>query len=194
MPLTFIIPITVVLLVAMACVIAFICEIAYEQGYDDACHDWRNTVLYQNGDVLDAEVIDEMDTWPSWAEVNAEQSTAYPPSMNQHGGNKTVIPIRIRPDRGIRRARTLRAHCPREGATTMANTLVHSIRFVGNLYGDTNKPVFSGVNPDGVRVLFQTDRAYAGIIRQFVITHGTEFYAEVTPNPDMTAACPEHCQ
>lgn len=74
----------------------------------------------------------------------------------------------------------------------MSDTLVHSIRFVGNLNADASKPVFSGVTPGGKRVLFQTDRAYAGVIRQFVATHGDEFHADATPDPALTAAFPEH--
>lgn len=76
----------------------------------------------------------------------------------------------------------------------MTNTLVHSIRFVGNLNADATKPVFSGINPGGTRVLFQTDRAYAGVIRQFVATHGDEFHAEATPDAALTAAFPEHAR
>ena len=86
MPLMFIIPLAIVVLVTVAGLIGVICEIAYEQGYDDACHDWRNTVLYERAEwVVDAErVIDSDDVakWREWAERNALDAGGYPYSSN----------------------------------------------------------------------------------------------------------------
>lgn len=81
-----VIPLVILITAAWFGIGFVIAEIAYERGYDDACHDWRATLLFRNvnldAEVIEAEVIEAEDVWPPWAEVNAEESTAYPPSMN----------------------------------------------------------------------------------------------------------------
>ena len=60
MPIMFFIVVAITGLAVTAGVIGIICEIAYEQGYDDACRDWRDSATIRYADsVVEAEVVED---------------------------------------------------------------------------------------------------------------------------------------